>query len=92
MLNWWRKKKTELSMTKRRDARKFLKAVGTRFHSLRKQHDSELETVAKAVGISPALLLRIERGDYDMYLDLLFELCDYYEITPHDFFKDLEKT
>jgi transcriptional regulator with XRE-family HTH domain len=78
-------------MTKSRDARKFLKAVGARFHSLRKKHESELQTVAKAVGISPALLVRIERGDYDMYLDLLFKLCYYYEITPHDFFKDVEK-
>lgn len=79
-------------MVKRRDARKFLKTVGTRLYQLRKDQRKELETVAKGVGISPALLARIERGDYDMYLDLLFELCDYYEITPHDFFKDVEKT
>lgn len=76
----------------RRDARKFLKIVGERLHSLRKVQGNEIEIVAKAVGISPALLVRIERGDYDMYLDLLFELCDYYDITPHAFFKDMEKT
>ena len=76
----------------RRDARKFLKIVGERLHSLRKAQGNEIEIVAKALGISPALLARIERGDYDMYLDLLFELCDYYDITPHEFFKDMEKT
>ena len=74
------------------DSKKFLKTVGARFHSLRKKHKKEIETVAEAVGISSGLLLRIEKGDYDMYLDLLFELCDYYEITPHDFFKNVEKT
>jgi len=77
-------------MKHRRDSKKFLKAIGTKFHSLRKQHKKELDAVAKDVKISSALLMRIERGDYDMYFDQLFELCGYYEITPHDFFKDVE--
>jgi transcriptional regulator with XRE-family HTH domain len=79
-------------MRHRRDAKKFLKAVGNKFHSLRKEQKKELESVAKAIKISSSLLVRIERGDYDMYLDLLFELCDYYEIAPHDFFKDVENS
>ena len=78
-------------MAKRRDAKRFLKVVGTRLHLLRTKEKEEIETVAKAVGISPALLSRIEEGDYDMYLDLLFELCDYYGTTPHEVFKDVEK-
>jgi transcriptional regulator with XRE-family HTH domain len=78
-------------MKRTRDSKKFLKAVGARFHSIRKKHKSEIETVAKAVGISPKLLLRIEEGDYDMYIDLLFELCEYYDITPHDFLRDVER-
>ena len=77
-------------MAKRKDARKFLKAVGTRLQLLRKEQKKELETVAKAVGISHSLLSRIEDGDYDMYLDLLFELCDCYDTTPHEVFKDIE--
>lgn len=76
---------------KTRDAKKFLRILGERLYSLRKEQGTEIEMVAKAVGVSPALLVRIERGDYDMYLDLLFELCDYYSITPHDLFKDVEK-
>ena len=79
-------------MKRRRDAKRFLKAVGARFLSLRKNQKKEIEEVAKAVKISPALLVRIERGDYDMYLDLLFELCAYYDIAPYDFFKDVEET
>jgi transcriptional regulator with XRE-family HTH domain len=78
-------------MKRTRDSKKFLKTVGARFHSLRKKHKKEIETVAKAVGISPSLLSRIEKGEYDMYIDLLFELCDQYDITPHDFLKDVEK-
>jgi DNA-binding XRE family transcriptional regulator len=77
-------------MAKRRDAKKFLKAVGTRLQLLREEQKRELETVAKTVGISHTLLSRIEDGDYDMYLDLLFELCDYYGTTPHEVFKDIE--
>ena len=82
---------TEVFMGRRRDSKKFLKAVGNKLYSLRKVHKKELESVAKAIEISPALLMRIERGDYDIYLDLLFELCDFYAIAPHDFFKDVEK-
>ena len=77
-------------MRQRRDSKKFLKAVGNKFYSLRKEQKKEVESVAEIIKISPTLLIRIERGDYDMYLDLLLELCDYYEIAPHDFFKDVE--
>jgi transcriptional regulator with XRE-family HTH domain len=72
------------------DKGRFLKAVGHKLYRLRKEKKKEVDAVGKDVRISAALLMRIERGDYDMYLDQLFELCDYYEITPHDFFKDVE--
>jgi len=71
-------------------SRELLKAIGSKFHSLRRDQKKDIETVAKDLKISLALLMRIERGDYDMYLDLLFELCDYYDVTPHSFFKDIE--
>jgi len=77
-------------MTHKRDSKKFLKAVGNRFRLLRTEQKKEIDSVAKSIKISSGLLMRIERGDYDMFLDLLFELCDYYEIAPHDFFKDVE--
>lgn len=77
-------------MKHKRDSKKFLRAVGKKFHSLRTEQKKELDAVAKAIKIRSTLLMRIERGDYDMYLDLLFELCDFYEIAPHDFFKDVE--
>lgn len=81
----------EIGVKQKRDSRKFLKAVGKKFHQLRTQQKRELDSVAKAIKIRSSLLMRIERGDYDMYLDLLFELCDYYNIAPHDFFKDVEE-
>jgi transcriptional regulator with XRE-family HTH domain len=77
-------------MKHKRDSKKFLTAVGKKFHLLRTKQKKEFDAVAKAIKISPALIVRIERGDYDMYLDLLFELCDYYDIAPHDLFKDVE--
>jgi DNA-binding XRE family transcriptional regulator len=77
-------------MKYRRDSKKFLRIIGDKFQSLRIVQKKELESVAKAVKISSALLVRIERGDYDMYLDLLVELCDHYEMAPHDFFRDVD--
>jgi DNA-binding XRE family transcriptional regulator len=77
-------------MKHKRDSKEFLRVIGDKFHSLRIIQRKDLDTVAKAVKISPALLVRIERGDYDMYLDLLVELCDHYEIAPHDFFRDVD--
>jgi hypothetical protein len=76
----------------KRDPKKLLKGVGSRFHSLRKNQDKELDIVARALRITPAVLMRIERGDYDIYPDLLSELCDYYDITLTDFFRDVENS
>lgn len=78
-------------MKRKPDSKKFLKAIGEKFHSLRIAQRREIDMVAKAVRISPALLVRIEKGDYDMYLDLFCELCDYYDIAPHEFFSDIEE-
>lgn len=77
----------DLKMKDQKDSKKFLKAIGSKFYALRTEQHKELDTVAKAVKISPELLKRIEEGKYDMHLDLLFELCEYYKITPYDFFK-----
>jgi DNA-binding XRE family transcriptional regulator len=74
----------------KRDTRKLLKGVGSKLHTLRKNQDKELDAVARVLRITPAVLIRIERGDYDMCPDLLSELCDYYDITLSDFFRDVE--
>lgn len=76
-------------MNAKLDSKKFLKAVGNKFESLRKEQKKECEAVAKIIKITPALLISIERGEHDLYLDLLFELCDVYEISPYDFFEEV---
>lgn len=78
-------------MKKRRGSKRFLKAVGARFRSLRKKQKKEIDNVAKAIGISSRLLQRIEDGEYDMYVDMFFELCDYYDVATHDFIKAVEQ-
>jgi DNA-binding XRE family transcriptional regulator len=69
----------------KRDTRKLLKGVGSKLHTLRK--NKELDAVARVLRITPAVLIRIERGDYDRCPNLLSELCDYYDITLSDFFR-----
>lgn len=85
----WEKQITNGVKTKR-DTKKLLKGVGSKLHSLRKSQNKELDTVARVLRVTPAVLVRIERGDSDMYPDLLSELCDHYDITLSDFFRDVE--
>jgi hypothetical protein len=46
----------------KRDTKKLLKGVGSELHSLRKNQDKELDAVARVLKITPAVLIRIERG------------------------------
>jgi hypothetical protein len=78
------------SVQNKRDTKKLLKCMGSKLHSLRMTQDQELDTVSRVLRITPAVLVRIERGDYDMYPDLLTELCDHYNIALCDFFADVE--
>lgn len=71
------------------ESKQFLNAVGNKLQSLRQEQNKAPETVAKAVNISPELLLSIEEGDHDLPLDLLIELCEVYEVAPYDFFKEV---
>ena len=32
---------------------------------------------------------RVERGEYNLTLSTLAELCDYYHVSMHDFFNDI---
>jgi DNA-binding XRE family transcriptional regulator len=84
------KERQRARVKNKRDTKKLLKGVGTRLRSLRNDQEKELDTVARVVRIIPAALVRIERGDYDMCPDVLSKLCDYYNITLSDFFKDVE--
>lgn len=64
-----------------------LKAMGKKLHAFRKARKDSLETVARAVGITPSYLSRIEKGKCNYTLLVLGRLCDYYGVDPTDLLK-----
>ena len=56
-------------------------AIGKKLRNQRKQLGYTQEQVAEAVGITPAFMGHIERGERGMALDTLLHLCNFYHIT-----------
>lgn len=71
-------------MKKQSDAKKWIRSVGANFHALRVAQKKDIETVAEAVKISPSLLKKIEKGQYDMELALYGALCYHYGVSLVD--------
>lgn len=71
-------------MKKQPDAKKWIRSVGANFRALRVAQKKDIETVAEAVKISPALLKQIEKGQYDMELGLYVDLCCYFGVPLRD--------
>lgn len=64
--------------------KKFLLVIGTNLQEARAVNNLDIETAAQAVGISGSLLRQIEKGEYNMTIELLDHLCQLYEISPRD--------
>ena len=56
-------------------------AVGNKLRAQRKRLGYTQEQVAEAIGITPAFMGHIERGERGMALDTLLPLCNVYHIT-----------
>ncbi|GEM_PF-5621543 len=56
-------------------------AVGNKLRAQRKRLGYTQEQVAEAIGITPAFMGHIERGERGMALDTLLHLCNFYHIT-----------
>jgi transcriptional regulator with XRE-family HTH domain len=65
-----------------------LQHVGAKLKSLRQKHHVSVEEVKTAIGIS---VTEIEAGKKDIKLDTLAVLCEHYETSMVDFFKEIEK-
>lgn len=58
-----------------------LKKVGDNLRKIRNDRNLTIDTVAKAIELSPQLLQRLEDGLYpDCKLTTLFDLVDYYGV------------
>jgi DNA-binding XRE family transcriptional regulator len=77
-------------VSNKHDIKSLLKGIGNKLSYLRKNKAKELDTVARDLRITPAALIRIERGDYEIYPDLLSKLCYYYNITISGLFWEVE--
>ena len=56
-------------------------AVGNKLRTERRRLGYTQEQVAEIVGITPAFMGHIERGERGMALDTLLHLCNFYHIT-----------
>ena len=61
-----------------------LQVIGKILNYLRLKQQKTLKEAAKAASISPALMEKIENGQYDFEIRILFDLCHYYGVSYKD--------
>ena len=65
--------------------------IGRRIKALRKQKKIPQDELAEMIGISPNHLSALERGAYNIKLDLLVQIMDCLDVTADDLFRDVIK-
>ena len=60
--------------------------VGHRIVNLRAINNISARKLSKELGVDPSTINKIEKGSANPSLDLLFKICDYFDITPAEFF------
>ena len=65
--------------------------IGRRIKEIRKQKKIPQEKLAEMIGISPNYMSAVERGAYNIKLDLLVQIIDCLDITADDLFRDVIK-
>ena len=65
--------------------------IGRRIKEIRKQKKIPQEKLAEMIGISPNYMSVLERGAYNIKLDLLVQIIDCLDITADDLFRDVIK-
>lgn len=76
--------KTLNSADLRTETKKTLKIIGDNLYTLRMHAGKSLKEVANDVEISPGTISKIEKGEYDLWLNQLFRLSEYYNVRPAD--------
>ena len=65
--------------------------IGRRIKEIRKQKKIPQEKLAELIGISPNYMSALERGAYNIKLELLVQIIDCLDITADDLFRDVIK-
>ena len=58
--------------------------IGATLRECRKKSDISRDTVCRLLGISPAMLFKLEKGDTRFPLEWLILFCKVYEISLHE--------
>ena len=65
--------------------------IGRRIKEIRKQKKIPQEKLAEMIGISPNYMSALERGAYNIKLELLVQIIHCLDITADDLFRDVIK-
>ena len=65
--------------------------IGRRIKEIRKQKKIPQEKLAEMISISPNYMSALERGAYNIKLELLVQIIDCLDITADDLFRDVIK-
>ena len=66
--------------------------IGNRIICLRKLHNISANKLAKELKVDPSTINKIEKGTAKPSMDLLFNLCSYFNLSPADFFADPQES
>lgn len=62
--------------------------IGDRIKELREIHGISANKLAKSIDIDPSSISKIENGVSKPSIDLLIEICDFFDISMSDFFSE----
>jgi transcriptional regulator with XRE-family HTH domain len=65
--------------------------IGSRIIYLRKLHNISANKLAKELSIDPSTINKIEKGTAKPSMDLLFNLCSYFKLSPAEFFVNIQE-
>ncbi len=60
--------------------------IGSRVVYLRKLHNISANKLSLDLKVDPSTVNKIEKGTARPSIDLLFNICDYFGVTPSEFF------
>ena len=62
--------------------------IGNRVISLRHLHNISANKLSKDLGVDPSTINKIEKGTAKPSMDLLFNICNYFDISLSEFFAE----
>jgi len=65
--------------------------IGSRIIYLRKLHNISANKLSKELKVDPSTINKIEKGTAKPSVDLLFKICEYFDITLAEFFADTQE-